>query len=384
MARITQSTYFYCSLRHAKVSVINMSTSPDTAAPKSPATTRVDRIIQLARLGSDPQAIDPLLDSLRLVTSTWDGVSPLPPESETRLVELEKNLRSYLLNKDPLRNFTTQTLETHLKTKSTNRIRALQELVTTLVVSSLTASLGVWLPVFGVLPWDQGFTLMIPLFLLVLHTGIAWQYISTLGTFNAAVRRAFTFICTGIVLLSVAFSHYVAIELLGLNNLEFLHYGGLTLLVAASYFFIYAGLKMYAGLLGVRSFWTSWRNLLGVSAAVVLAACLAPHGGQVQTEWFFDLGLSGMWLFCAFLVFAAGVAGNIIKNVTVAYARSMRWLHIYLLIGCVGSLGGVIALPVFGQLNGGFLYTLIAVMGIPPQLLLLYTGYSFKKEIGGA
>lgn len=355
---------------------------PSIPPEKNPAIPLIDRIVQLARLCSDRKAIDPLLDSLRVVTANWDRVSPLKPDDIARLEKLEENLRIYLLTKDPLRKFTADTLEAHIKTGATSKVRARRGLITTLVGSMLTASLGVTLPLVGVMPWKQGLTLMIPLFLLALHTGIAWLYISTLSTFNAGVRQAFVFICLGIALLSVAFSHYVAIELLGLNDWEFLRYGGLTFLVAGSYFLIYVGLRHLAKLLGMQNFWMSWRNLLAVSAAVILAASLVPHGGDVQTEWFFDVGLSGMWLFTTCLGFGAGVAGGIIKNVTPAYARSMHSLYIYLLIGCVGSLGGTVALPVVGQLNGGFLYTLIAIMGIPPQLFLLYTGYSFKKEAG--
>lgn len=347
---------------------------------KYPATVQIERITQLARLGSNPQAIDPLLDILRTVTIRWDGVSPLQPADNMRLQELEKNLKTYLLTEEPLRKFTAEGLETYLKTGATSDARALRGLVATLVVSVLAALLGVLLPLAGVLPWDQGLKLMIPLFLVALHGGIALLYFSALGTFNASMRRAFVFICLGIVLLSVAFSHYVAIELFGLNDWEFLRYGGLTLLDASSYFFVYVGLRLYAKALGVQNFWSSWKNLLWVGALVVLAAWVAPHGGNVPTEWFFDIGLAGLWLFTTFLVFGAGVAGGILKSVTPAYARSMRWLHMYLMIGWVGSLGGAVALPVVGQLNGGFLYTLIAIMGIPPQLLLLYTGYSFKKE----
>ncbi len=361
-----------------------MSTSATAATVNNPSKGQVDRIVQLARLGSSPQAMDPLLNSLRAVTANWDGVSPLQPDAEAKLWELEKNLKAYLVTKDPLRKFTTDSLDQYLSTGVSSEMRAQRGVVITLMASVLVASLAILLPLMGALSWDLGFKLMIPLFLLALHTGIAWLYISTLSTFNAGVRRAFAFICAGIVLLSVAFSHYVAIELLGLNDWEFLHYGGLTFLVTASYFLIYVGLRIYAGLLGVRNFWTSWRNLLAVGAVVTLAACLVPHGGSVPTEWFFDVGLSGMWLFTICLAFGAGVAGSIIKNVTPAYARSMHSLYLYLLIGCLGSLGGTIALPVVGQLNGGFLYTLIAIMGIPPQLYLLYTAYSFKKETGGA
>ncbi len=366
---------------HGIINVIKYMSNP-TSTDKNPAVLIVDRIVQLVRLCSDPKAIDPLLDSLRIITAKWDRVSPLTSDERARLEEVENGLRTYLLTKDPLRQFTAETLESYLTTGAHSERLARQELITTLVASLLTASLGGLLPLANVIPWQLGLALMIPLFLLMLHTGIAWLYISTLGTFNARVRQAFVYICLGIVLLSVTFSHYVVIEILGLSSWEFLQYGGLTFLAAGSYFLIYVGLRRFAHLLGIHNFWMSWRNWLLVSAAVVVAACLVPHGGQVQTEWFFDVGLSGMWLFTTCLAFGAGVAHGIVKNVTAAYARSMHWLYIYLLVGCVGSLGGAIALPVVGQLNGGFLYTLIAIMGIPPQLLLLYTGYSFKKEAG--
>lgn len=341
---------------------------------------QVERIIQLAKLGSDPEAIDPMLDGLRTATADWDGVSPLSDLSRARLKGLEIQLKNYLVNKDPLRKFTPETLEDYLASANTNNSTAKRDAISIIVGSVVAAGIPLLIPVFSFFPFQKSLLLTIPLFLVVLHIGIAWLYLSALSNFKKEFRQAFLFICIGIILLSIAFSHYVMIELFEVGTQELFRYGGLTLLAASCYFFMYIGLRQYAKLMSVKSTSASLLTLFGASVVVVLLAILVPHGGQQGSELYFDLGLAGVWLFSLFLGFCMVISGKITKSVTPAYAKSMKWLHIYFILGFVGSLGSVIALPIIGQLNGGFLYTLIALLGIIPQLMLLYTGYSFKKE----
>lgn len=344
-------------------------------AQRAEGDEQIDRILLLAKLGSDPRSIDPMLDDLRRITAGWNRVEPL---SESRLItlrQLEANLKNYLINSDPLRRFTSETLEARLQNQRGDAPGESKRDLAIVSCASLLAAVAALL-------LNKSVLLTIPFFLVTLHIGIAWLYLSALVNFKKEFRQAFIYICIGIVLLSVAFSHYIAIELLKLGEYQLFRYGGITALATICYVFMYIGLRKYAGLLGIKSFFTSLPKLLGVSLAVVAAAILVPHTGQQTFEPYFDFSLACIWLFTMFLAFGVGVSRQITKSVTPAYAKSMKWLHIYLILGCVGSLGSALGLPIMGQLNGSALYILIAALGIGPQLILLYTGYSFKKETG--
>lgn len=358
---------------------LNLDKPMDAQSKTIENRMQIDRIISLARLGSDPNAIDPMLDDLRSVTATWDGQQPLDQANESRLNSLESQLKNYLINTDPLRRFTLETLEKSVSETDKVKINPKRDLYVVLGSSIGASAMMFILPVFG-LPLQKSLLLTIPVFLVVLHIGIAWLYLSALSNFKQEFRQAFVLICAGIVLLSVTFSHYTLIELLGLGDQQLFRYGGITGLATLSYGLFYFGLRKYAGLLNIKNFFTSVGALLGISAAVVVVAILVPHGGENVVEPFFDLSFACLCLFSVFLFFDAGVAGKITKSVTPAYAKSMKWLYIYLVAGFIGSLGGTLGLPIVGQLSGGFLYVLLAVLGIGPQLILLYTGYLFKKE----
>jgi hypothetical protein len=285
-----------------------------------------------------------------------------------------------LVNKDPLRKFTPVTLEDYLNSANNQLSTTKRDAIVIIIGSIIAGGTPLLLSVLSSFPLQKSLLLTIPVFLVFLHIGIAWLYLSALSNFKKELQQAFLFICIGIILLSIAFSHYVIIELFEVGTQELFRYGGLTLLAASCYFFMYIGLRQYARLMNVKSKSTSLLTLFSSSAVVAVSAIIIPHGGQQGSEPHFDLGLSGVWLFSLFLFFCMVVSGKITKSVTPAYAKSMKWLHIYFILGFVGSLSSVIALPIIGQLNGGFLYTLIALLGIIPQLMLLYAGYSFKKE----
>ncbi len=358
---------------------------PQAATKQLPVSQQdnqlIARIVQLAKLGSDPNAIDPLLDVLRTTTATREEGAPLQSQDRTRLQGIEKKLRAYLVTQDPLRRFTPESLEAYLQVDSQPvTVGINRDLITTLVAAVCMPLLALALPLFSAFPLQKSLLLTIPLFLVVLHIDIAWLYISALTHFKPEFKRAFFFVCVGILLFSVAFSHYVLIELLELGQAELFRYGGLTLLDASCYFFMYIGLRQYAQLLGIKSFAVSWPKVTLIALGLSLVAIVIPHTGQRPFEPYFDVSLIGIWLFSMFLALNAVVSSQIVKSVTPAYARSLRWLRIYFIAAWIGSLGSAFGLPIVGQLNGGFLYVLIAILGIIPQLLLLYTGYLFKKE----
>ncbi len=70
----------------------------------------IDSITNVAQLVSQPTDIDPILDGLRHVTAGLQPDTPLSPDERMQLVDVYKQLETYLVTSDPLRTFTKEEL----------------------------------------------------------------------------------------------------------------------------------------------------------------------------------------------------------------------------------------------------------------------------------
>ena len=68
------------------------------------------------------------------------------------------------------------------------------------------------------------------------------------------------------------------------------------------------------------------------------------------------------------------------RAVSTPYAKSMKWFLVYMAAVTVGMVCGLASTIANRQLTGETLNLVVAIFGTIPQVLLLYTGYSFKKE----
>lgn len=94
----------------------------------STITERSDRIMYLASLVSNAQAIDKYLRPLRQLKQIRAKDEALTPEEEAVLDRIENSIKQYLLNSEHLRSFTAETLEQHLyeRGEARSRIRKLR------------------------------------------------------------------------------------------------------------------------------------------------------------------------------------------------------------------------------------------------------------------
>lgn len=366
----------HCTAGRFRLRLLLMQETNTLATANSSDQALVDRIGYLCSLASDPIAVGRMTDTLRDVTSRWRPPAPMDTQDRTALSQLERDLKAYLMRDDPLRAFTPQTLEERLQAK--NQINKDTSSLLYVLLVSVAAGAGSF-AVPSRLSAEYRTLLTVPLFFLALHIGIAWFYLSALRNFNQTFRSAFTFFCVGLVLLSLGFSHYVLIQLFGWHDYPAFRYGGITILISICFVFFYLGLRLYAGLLHIKSWLMSLPLVASITAGLVALAVFVPHP-PVPHETYYDISLACAALLPLFSALAAGLAHKIIRNVTPAYGRSMKWLYAYLLMVSIGSIPSTIALYWIGELYGSTLYTVIALCGIGPQLLLLYTGYSFKKE----
>jgi hypothetical protein len=70
----------------------------------------IDSIIMIAGLVSRPEAVDPILDDLRLVTASRQPDQPLTALEKRKLLNVYGRLEAYLTAEDPLRTISRDEL----------------------------------------------------------------------------------------------------------------------------------------------------------------------------------------------------------------------------------------------------------------------------------
>jgi hypothetical protein len=145
---------------------------------------------------------------------------------------------------------------------------------------------------------------------------------------------------------------------------------------------IYLGLREYAKILQIHSQFTAlWRISLLWMGSIVAALAVSAFV-TVLHPGFFIFNLASLFTLVTVAFFAAQIASAILKSVTPAYARSMRWVRIFTYGVCLGASAYAGLLVVLGQLSGPFLTFALVTCAAPPMLLTMYSGYSFKQETG--
>ena len=340
---------------------------------------QIDRITYLSSLVSKFEDVDPMMDVLRSITASWDGSTPLDAVDSRKLQALEQSLKDYLVHKDPLRAFTAESLEQQLSSKkSARRTNTATRSLFVILAASFAAAALAYLPILP-LPANERPLLAIPLFFVALHIGISWLYLTALKNFNQDTRKAFVLVVVGVVLFAVAFSHYAAIQAFHLQRYPIFQFAGLTWLVTVPFFCIYLGMRTYAKQLGVQSWALKMPIVVVVLIALVIPMGLIPPVAHQEryVAVFQNTGGIGMPYFALLGVL---LVRKIRKVVTPVYARPMMWMYIYLIVNFITS--SLANIPYSPDPNGGFpLYAMMLIFGVPDQLLLLMTGYSFKKEL---
>lgn len=77
---------------------------------KEGAASSIDIVMYAASLVSSPHAIDPILDTLRRVTSGLKPGGPLSDNDEAALMNIYRKIEDYLLHAEPVREFTKESL----------------------------------------------------------------------------------------------------------------------------------------------------------------------------------------------------------------------------------------------------------------------------------
>jgi flagellar biosynthesis component FlhA len=88
------------------------------------AKTVLDLVTSTAALASNPAQIDPILDSVRSITSQVVPGQVLSDGDEAKIIEVYLRLEQYLITQEPIRNFTKEELRARLAPELLQRLTA--------------------------------------------------------------------------------------------------------------------------------------------------------------------------------------------------------------------------------------------------------------------
>jgi len=89
----------------------------DNAVVATATTDRdyIDSLVAVANLASNPRAIDPIMDDMRVITSSLPQDGALSGSQRSQLVTVYRKLEEYLTHRDPLRTYTQDEVREQVK-----------------------------------------------------------------------------------------------------------------------------------------------------------------------------------------------------------------------------------------------------------------------------
>jgi len=191
----------------------------------------------------------------------------------------------------------------------------------------------------------------------------AWLFLSGMRTFSGRLRLAYAIFAAGMVLFGVAELQFPVLGLLHALNSRWISSGAVLLPFITSGLATYISVRLFARLLAIRFFATSFVYVFLLSLLVSGLVVLLPHrritaspDARLQYETFMAL-LS--WLFAINLV-TASLLWRVRMSIGPLYTRAVRWLAIGMSMGAAAELAEL-------------LYSLLT-----PYSLTWYTKYSFN------
>jgi len=358
-----------------------------TASPAPPADDQnlLDKIVYLAGMVSQPQAIDPLLDRVRRVTAQMTPGTALTPQSRADLEMTYQAIEEYLINDEPLRSFTKESLESQTQryleigTKGglERKIRRQVFLIVGgVIVVNLTAhglAQAFW-------P-KQVLTISMMPTILTLYIGLNWLFLSSLKTFVPKLRQAYSWICAGLMGIGVGAALWVAYSSVpSVYHLPIFRHGLSMYVIAASYCISYVGLRKLARVLGKRSILLNWPLLVVGVGICCLGVLLIPHGDVPDAQYLDWLNLpQGVVIFLGIGI--SILAFSIQRNITTMYASALRWVGAAYVYATLTTIVGVVILLMTGLEPGGRLSFVSGIVS-GATIMMLTAGYKFKVSAG--
>ena len=339
----------------------------------------VDEIVYMASLASEAQAIEPKLNVLRRVTARWDGSSPLTPDSREDLTALSSDLRAYLINNDPLRSFTAQTLDERLE-RHVREGADPESYILPLGVAEMLVAAIVALP----LPMQTLAERMLIFVTITMQLFIAsalWFYLTSLKSFKTELRTVFIVLCVGIASINLGILQYPLLAILQQADNPIFRYGGRPEFATIGVIILYFGLARYARILKIPTKSITRGMILAHLILIPTAYVLAVTRG-VPDPYILWLSFVSIWSLALSSTASIILIPKILRTVTVAYAMSLKIINVFMWLAMPVAIMFGAGLLWLGHYSITVLATSLTYAGFPTLATLMYSGYSFKRETG--
>ncbi|MGH7158220.1 MAG: hypothetical protein ACREGD_04110 [Candidatus Saccharimonadales bacterium] len=201
--------------------------------------------------------------------------------------------------------------------------------LSTALVTVVAAGMTLLLPTPGT--WTQPealfhVQLFIAVFLPALHILAAIFILRGLQGFKPELHGSYRLVAYGIILVGFSLVQSPLVSLFDLWDSWWLASGLITLPYIVAMAIIYVGSRTFYRALPVRSIWRSFWPGAAVVMAAVLVTVVAPHRPQQIDELLFDAGQGMFALTASFSLIVALTLGAVIRYVSPAYGRVLKWL----------------------------------------------------------
>lgn len=302
--------------------------------PMSPRQ-RVDCIVYLASLISEPRSVDGVLDKLRAVTAR--SAEPTTQDEEV-LRAVQKELEDYLLHKERLRSFTSQSLQAtvdrHLA--ANNPVKSAKQAAFKHIFITVGAAALVTLACFvsGLMKGQ----IVLAFFIFTLFTGLAFIFQSVKKNLTAQLQGSVNYLMAATVGTGLFALNFPVISQLHLDEHPFFQHGGFLELAVPVYVCYYIAFYLYAKQLGVAIPRALRPVGAGVTAAVIAAVAVAvPHPVRTPDELYFDLALVGFAVSVYFSAIAAALGFMTLPKTTAQYNKIMLFLSTSMVMQTIGN-----------------------------------------------
>lgn len=291
------------------------------------ARTRIDTIVYLASLVSKRQEIEQPLDQLRQLTAIKGPDATYSAADLAKLEAVQRQLESYLLDKESLRGFTRESLQakiaTHQETASpAAQIRPILVLVWLVALGSALASYAL----SGSTTVNERLSASIPLFYMCIFAGASWLCFTALKSFKKELHTPYLIFAIGVGVMGLTFVYTAILKWLGQSDTNWEHLEVTLLPFLASYIAVYIGMRSFAWATGITSWAMSAKLVLSICAVAGVAVIALPHTDAYATEFFFDLSVATLALTGIFSIVGSIIMYQLQKRITPLYARPIRWL----------------------------------------------------------
>ncbi|MDB5165849.1 MAG: hypothetical protein JWM00_739 [Candidatus Saccharibacteria bacterium] len=151
-----------------------------------------------------------------------------------------------------------------------------------------------------------------------------------LKRFKTELRRAYILLCVGIGIFGLA---QVQLPLVNLFHASaWVNTGAVAVPYLIGVICIFWGVRLLAGLLSIKTLWTSGLLALFATVVVSLAASFLPHVTVATDELSYDIALMLSIWNSVFITFAAVLAYKVRQKIGESYTHSINWLFRALVI----------------------------------------------------